>query len=143
MIFWAKSISIVSDAPFFGHGTGSVRAKFAPLARPGVGASSYVATNPHNQILNVAIQLGFAGVLLVLAMWAAHFVLFWQLGLVAWVGLVVVAQNVIGSQFNSHLFDFTQGWLYVLGVGVAGGTMFRNAKALPAMQLSPVKATTS
>jgi O-antigen ligase len=143
IIFWAKSISIVSDAPAFGHGTGSIGAKFAPLAKPGEGASSYVATNPHNQVLNVAIQLGLAGVFLVVAMWAAHLVLFWQPGLVAWIGLVVVAQNVIGSQLNSHLFDFTQGWLYVLGVGVAGGTMFRNAKALPAMRLSSLRATTS
>jgi hypothetical protein len=23
--------------------------------------------------------------------------------------------------FNSYLFDFSQGWLYVVGVGVAGG----------------------
>ncbi len=41
--------------------------------------------------------------------------------LVAWFGLVVVVQNIIGSLFNSHLFDFTQGWAYVFGVGVAAG----------------------
>jgi hypothetical protein len=35
-------------------------------------------------------------------------------------------QNVISSQFNSHLFDFTHGWLYVFGVGVIGG-MVRGA----------------
>jgi O-antigen ligase len=32
-----------------------------------------------------------------------------------------VAQNVIGSLFNNHLFDFTQAWIYMFGVGVAGG----------------------
>jgi hypothetical protein len=30
--------------------------------------------------------------------------------------------------FNSHLFDFTQGWTYVFGVGVAGGMVLRRAK---------------
>jgi len=25
--------------------------------------------------------------------------------------------------FNSHLFDFTQGWFYVMGVGIAGGAL--------------------
>jgi hypothetical protein len=30
-------------------------------------------------------------------------------------------QNIVGSLFNSHLFDFLQGWVYVVGVGVAGG----------------------
>jgi hypothetical protein len=34
---------------------------------------------------------------------------------------MVVAQNIFSSLFNSHLFDFHEGWMYVLGVGVAGG----------------------
>jgi hypothetical protein len=46
-------------------------------------------------------------------------------GLAAWIGLVVVVQNIVGSLFNSHLFDFLQGWTYVVGVGVAGGMMLR------------------
>jgi O-antigen ligase len=37
----------------------------------------------------------------------------------------VVIENVVSSLFNSHLFDFTQGWLYVFGVGVAGGVVLR------------------
>jgi hypothetical protein len=36
-----------------------------------------------------------------------------------------VTQNIVGSLFNSHLFDFSQGWLYVVGVGVAAGTVRR------------------
>jgi O-antigen ligase len=27
--------------------------------------------------------------------------------------------------FNSHLFDFGQGWLYVFGVGIIGGMVLR------------------
>jgi len=48
-------------------------------------------------------------------------------GLPAWCGLVVVLQNVIGSLFNSHLFDFTQGWIYVFGVGAFGGALMHRA----------------
>ena len=58
-----------------------------------------------------------------LAMWAAHFMLFRGAGLVTWIGMIIVVQNVVSSLFNSHLFDFSQGWLYVFGVGVAGGTV--------------------
>ena len=58
-------------------------------------------------------------------MWIAHLLLFRGEGLAAWIGLVVVAQNIVGSLFNSHLFDFGQGWIYVIGVGVAGGMAFR------------------
>ena len=64
-----------------------------------------------------------------MAMWIAHFMLFRGAGLTAWIGIVVVTENVVSSLVNSHLFDFTQGWLYVFGVGVAGGMALRGAGA--------------
>jgi hypothetical protein len=42
--------------------------------------------------------------------------------------LLVVVQNVVSSLLNSHLFDFHEGWMYVLGVGVAGGMMLGQRK---------------
>jgi hypothetical protein len=56
-------------------------------------------------------------------MWLYHLLLFRGEGLIAWIGLMVVVQNFFTSLFNSHLFDFHEGWMYVLGVGVAGGTV--------------------
>src|SRR5262249_57558395 len=50
--------------------------------------------------------------------------------LAAWFGLLVVSCNVVSSLFNSHLFDFGQGWLYVLGVGITGGTVLHAADAV-------------
>ena len=38
---------------------------------------------------------------------------------------MVVVQNMLTSLLNSHLFDFHEGWMYVLGVGVAGGMVLR------------------
>jgi hypothetical protein len=49
--------------------------------------------------------------------------------------LLVVVQNIFTSLFNSHIFDFHEGWMYVLGVGVAGGMTLakkHNARAQPA-----------
>jgi hypothetical protein len=43
--------------------------------------------------------------------------------LAAWIGLLVVVQNIFTSLRDSHLFDFDEGWLYVLGLGIAGGMM--------------------
>jgi hypothetical protein len=54
-------------------------------------------------------------------MWFCHLLLFRGTRLSSWIGLLVVVQNVVSSLFNSHLFDFHEGWMYVLGVGVAGG----------------------
>jgi hypothetical protein len=41
--------------------------------------------------------------------------------------LLVVVQNIFTSLFNSHLFDFHEGWMYVLGVGVAGGMVIKTS----------------
>ena len=59
-------------------------------------------------------------------MWLAHLLLFCGRGLAEWIGLIIVVQNIVGSAFNSHLFDFVQGWIYVVGVGVAGGIALKN-----------------
>jgi O-antigen ligase len=58
-----------------------------------------------------------------------HLLLFRGEGLVAWIGLMVVLQNIFSSLFNSHLFDFHEGWMYVLGVGVAAGMALRAKSA--------------
>ena len=122
--FWKMSVRIVRDAPLLGHGTGSTQAMLAQSAAADPTAPTG-ATNPHNQVLATAIPLGLFGVALLVAMWIAHFRMFLLPGHAAWIGISVVAQNFIGSVFNSHLFDFTQGWLYVFGVGIAGGIMLR------------------
>jgi MFS family permease len=119
--FWKKSLDIIATAPVIGHGTGTIRELFRRAATGESGASSLVAANPHNQTLAVAIQLGMVGTAVLIAMWIAHLRLFRGGGLAAWIGLAVVVQNIIGSLFNSHLFDFTHGWGYVIGVGIAGG----------------------
>jgi O-antigen ligase len=122
--FWKMSVKVIQDAPLMGHGTGSIREVFARAATadPTVPTG---ATNPHNQILAIAVQFGGVGAVLLLAMWAAQFRMFLFPGPMAWVGLSVVTQNVVSSLFNSHLSDFSNGWLYVFGLGVAGGVMLR------------------
>jgi hypothetical protein len=41
---------------------------------------------------------------------------------------MVVVQNIFTSLFNSHIFDFNEGWMYVLGAGIAGGMVLRNSR---------------
>ena len=119
--FWKKSLTFFADAPLFGHGTGSSRGLFERAAVGKVGSAAEVLANPHNQTLNVAIQWGVTGMVVLYAMWLVHLLLFRGGDLAAWIGLMVVVQNMFTSLFNSHLFDFHEGWMYVLGVGVAGG----------------------
>lgn len=120
---WKGSLSFIASAPVLGHGTGSIR----PLYRRATGeaGSPGITTNPHSQIFGVAIQLGLIGTAILVAMWAAHLALFGGFGAIAWIGTVVVVQNVVAGLFNSHLFDFFHGWLYVFGCGIAGGIALR------------------
>jgi O-antigen ligase len=125
LLYWQRSLQFFAEAPVIGHGTGSTRGLFERAVVGEVGARALVVSNPHNQTLNVAVQWGVIGVVVLYAMWLAHLLLFRGDGLANWIGLLVVVQNVFTSLFNSHLFDFHEGWMYVLGVGVAGGMTLR------------------
>jgi O-antigen ligase len=133
--YWRKSSAFVAEAPFIGHGTGSIRQLFQRSATGQSGASALVADNPHNQVLAVAIQLGVLGIAVLYALWIAHLRLFRSHGIAVWLGLTVVVQNVVSCLFNSHLADFTQGWTYVFGVGVLGGMVLRQAGATESLGL--------
>jgi O-antigen ligase len=125
--FWRKSVGFIEAAPIIGHGTGSIRDQFRRSSVDQTGTAAVLTANPHNQIFAVGIQIGFVGMAALLAMWIAHLALFRADSLAAWTGLVVVIQNIVGSLFNSSLFDFTHGWAYVVGVGIAGGIVLKES----------------
>ncbi|KRR09045.1 ligase [Bradyrhizobium jicamae] len=136
--FWQKSLLFISEAPVIGHGTGSLPGLFkreATSYSKSESSAGSIISNPHNQTLNVAVQWGVIGVILLYATWLSHLLLFRGNDFVSWIGLLVVVQNMFTSLFNSHLFDFHEGWMYVLGVGVAGGMTLaakqRGKKAAP------------
>src|SRR5262249_43023055 len=125
LAFLLNSLPIISSAPIIAHGTGSIAEQFRVVTAGKTGVSAMPTVNPHNQTFAVAIQLGLVGAAVLWVMWIAHVVLFSGASPVAWLGLVLVLENVLSSTVHSHLFDFNSGWLYVFGVGALGGTMLR------------------
>ncbi len=125
LAYWRTSIDVIAKSPIFGHGTGSTKEIFKAAAQGKSGEWANSVRNPHNQILYVSIQWGLIGSIVLLAMWYFHLALFSATTLIGWIGLIVVVQNFLSSMLNSHLFDFHEGWIYVLGVGVAGGYAIR------------------
>jgi O-antigen ligase len=107
---WKKSLRFFVAAPIFGHGTGSIPGLFEKAAMDQSGAVADVVANPHNQTLNVAIQWGAIGVVVLYAMWLVHLLLFRGEGLATWIGLMVVVQNILTSLFNSHMRDGCTCW---------------------------------
>jgi O-antigen ligase len=123
--FLKESLAIISSAPLIGHGTGSIAEEFRQATSGKIGAAAVFTVNPHNQTFAVAIQIGLIGAIILWLMWIAHIQLFRGEGIVAWLGIVVVVENIVSSIVHTHLFDFANGWLYVFGVGVLGGMVLR------------------
>jgi O-antigen ligase len=139
--FLRKSIGIVEDAPIIGHGTGSIPEQFRRAAVNQSGAAAIVTVNPHDQLFAVAIQVGCVGAIVLIAMWISHLLLFRGGGWTSWAGMVVIIENIASSAVNSHLFDFGPGWLYVFGVGVAGGIALKAQDTKYAAQKSGRRST--
>jgi O-antigen ligase len=124
--WWRQSVHYWRAAPIIGYGTGSVEEVFKRgAAERGIAGPQFVTTDPHSQIMAMAVQFGIVGVVALFAMWLVHVRMFLVSGPIAWFGLVVVIQNIVGCVFNSHIKDFTEGWIYVFGVGVLGGMVQR------------------
>jgi len=64
LTFWRHSWQLLAEQPLFGHGTGG----FAAAYRREVGSDELATHNPHNEYLMIAVQLGWPGLLLFLAL---------------------------------------------------------------------------
>jgi O-antigen ligase len=122
---WSKSVEMIMQAPLIGHGTGTIPRLFGVGAQEPAAPGAIATINPHSEIFRVGMQTGLLGIAVLIAMWISRLMLFRNAGSVGWIGTVVVVQNIVSSMFNSHISDFMQGWLYVFGVGVVGGTVLR------------------
>jgi O-antigen ligase len=129
--YWSNALQFIRSAPLVGHGTGSIRTLFEREAAGKIVTDEQIVANPHNQTLYFAIEWGVIGVILLYAMWIAHFLMFTEMRWISWLGLIVVSQNIFDSLFNSHLSDYVEGWIYVMGVGVAAGMISKTRKPPP------------
>ncbi len=124
--FWSKAAEFMKQAPLLGHGTGSIRPLYQSLEATRPSPYGEAVADPHNQFLHIALQVGLIGGALLLAMWAAHFRLLAGRDFASTMGLGIFAMTVVGSLFNSHISQVTQGMLYCLGVGMLGAVVLQN-----------------
>jgi O-antigen ligase len=116
MNYYKTTVAIVRDHPLLGVGTGG----FVPAYREKIAGSGLPeSTNPHNQYLLTAAQLGVVGLFALIAL----FVVMWrQAGALepptraAARGLVLAI--AVGSLLNSLLIDHTEGLLFAWMAGV-------------------------
>lgn len=112
MEFYRNTLEIVRQRPLFGAGTGGFRQAYAEQVRD---TGRFATHNPHNEYLMVTAQLGLAGLLLLLALFAAQWRVAAQLPSMREQVLArgMVLSIVTASAVSSTLIDHAEGWFYV------------------------------
>ncbi len=110
--YWRNSLRLIAERPLLGVGTGGFKGAYAAAVR---GTGMDPSENPHNEYLMVTVQLGLAG--LALLMWL-FFVQWRRAALLpggfagpAARGLVLLI--LAASMVTSTLIDHTEGLVYV------------------------------
>lgn len=108
--FYKNSFSLLQQHPWIGTGTGSFAQDYLKI----VNNEQYVTQNPHNEYLNIAVQFGLMGIMVLLALFGGHWYESNRLPCIKrHMAQAVLVAIAVGSLFNSWLMDVTQGCFYV------------------------------
>ncbi|WP_321860450.1 O-antigen ligase family protein [Burkholderia cenocepacia] len=129
--WYKKGVELFRQRPVLGYGAGGLEFEFQKLSAGKTAAEGQLTSNPHNEYLLMAVQLGTVGLLLFVNLIvqiargsrtldprSRHLLLAW------------LAIFAIGSLANSLLLDFAEGHLIVLLAGILLGCGERG-EALP------------
>lgn len=108
--YLARSLKLVTSAPLFGSGVGAFKSGYRDLAEPG----SELSPNPHNEFLMITIQLGIAGLLLlILVLWTTYGHLRGRQDFASRLQCGLLVAFIVNSMLNSTLLDHTEGYLFL------------------------------
>jgi O-antigen ligase len=115
--FTKNALAIIGDSPVFGVGTGGFPRAYAERVR---GTSSLPSNNPHNEYLNIAVQIGLVGLAVLLYLLWTQWRLALQLAspIESTLARGLVLTIAVGCLFNSLLLDHTEGLLYAWLTGL-------------------------
>jgi O-antigen ligase len=127
--FYRNSLAIASANPLLGTGTGSFPKVYAGHVKDGTLAAT---ENPHNEYLNISVQIGVIGLLALLFLFYSE----WRLAALLPAlferplahGLVITF--VVGCVFNSLLMDHTEGLFFAWASGVLFGGLAPRAQTM-------------
>ncbi|MGC1855082.1 MAG: O-antigen ligase family protein, partial [Candidatus Aquirickettsiella sp.] len=109
--FYHNSLKLLKKHFWMGTGTGSFAQDYFAIAQD----KQFATKNPHNEYLNIAVQFGLFGFIILLGMFIVHAWTSFRLqGLRQYFAQAVVVSIAVGSLFNSWLMDVTQGCFYVI-----------------------------
>ncbi len=115
--FYKNSLQLFRRHPWLGIGTGGYAQAYTHIAPH---ASLGVKNNPHNEYLNIAVQFGLLGIIVLLALFYVHWHESFKMASTRKnFAQAVLVSIAVGSLFNSWLMDVTQGSFYVLFTALA------------------------
>ena len=115
--WYRDSLDLVRDHPLLGSGTGSFPRVYAEAVKD---SQKVRSRNPHNEYLLIMVQLGLAGLAVLLYLFWAQWRLATRLATpLEWhLARGLVLTMAVGYLFNSWLLDHTEGLLYAWLTGV-------------------------
>ena len=118
--FYRNSLDIARGHPLIGTGTGSFPKVYADHV---AGTAMAATANPHNEYLNIAVQLGVVGLLVMLHLFYREWRVADELTTTHERQLAhgLVITFVIGCLFNSLLMDHAEGLLFAWASGLLFG----------------------
>lgn len=125
--FVKNSINLVKKHPIFGTGTGSFRHEYYKI----VTDEALRISNPHNEYLNITVQLGVIGLVVLLYLFFVH----WRDSYLLpkdmrYLAQAVVLSIAVGSLANSWLRDTAEGHFYVYFTALAFSSLYSRRKAI-------------
>lgn len=105
--WYVNAPKIIAKKPIFGYGTGSLTDVYAQNF---AGKNMPLTTNPHNQYIEIAFQLGIFGLALLLALLFFAYKNVAEDPLINLMGKSAIITIAIGSCFNSWLLDLAPGF---------------------------------
>ena len=125
--FAKNGLRLIKKHPVFGTGTGSFENEYLSLHTP----SDVITVNPHNEYINMGVQLGTVGIALMLVMFYCG----WResdklpkfdeklaKGIIVAIGF--------GCLINSWLMDVTEGFTFVYFVALSFASFLAHSKTL-------------
>lgn len=108
--FYKNSLKLLKKHPWLGTGTGSFSQAYSSISKDHRADTN----NPHNEYLNIAVQFGLLGIIVLLFLFYMHWHESFKLVPIRKkFSQAILVSIVVGSLFNSWLLDVTQGSFYV------------------------------
>ncbi len=115
--YWGNAVKLFLEKPVLGHGTGSFAKEFGRVIPASVKVDN--KSNPHNEYLLIAVQLGCLGLLCYGGFLISQYYCSKRLPIPEkWLGQGILCSLVTSSFFNSPILDHTEGHWFTMMIAL-------------------------